>query len=303
MCPVGTKFALSGREKIEEHGGEGVKVLLTGARGNLARAIAAASDWHIVPLNREDWSDLGGLCSGASGGLRDGARVDAILHAAFDLGTRFLDDPTGFVESNILTTARLLDATRKHGISRFYYVSSAAVYSGGHFYGTVKKLNERMVRSVCEDAGVVFASFRIFNLFGGDDRFSVVHRLDRAVRGSAPFVLNNSGNEWRDFIHVDDAARAIVAVVNSGRGLGEIDVGTGRAVRVADIVEIARRAAPRMQIIDATVEDSAKFSCADMSMLREVADAPSVNLPCWLAERYGLGTVANPGAHHLAPSA
>jgi len=277
-----------------------LKVVLTGSRGNLARAIITKADWQVVPLNREDWSDLDGLCSGASGGLRDGAMVDAIIHAAFDVQGAFGRDPMSFVESNVLATARLLSAARDHGISRFFYVSSAAVY--GHerspearrviapatLYGLIKLLNERLVRSFCEDAGISFTTFRLFNLFGGDDRFSVIHRLDRAVGGKEPFVLNNGGNDWRDFIHVDDAARIIVAVVNSGRFPGEIDVGTGCATRIADIVDFVRQVAPSVQIFHANTQPGAAFSCADISLIRDIAGDDFVSLPAWLAGRYGL---------------
>ncbi len=275
-------------------------MVLTGSRGNLARAIISAADWQVVPLNREDWSDLDGLCSGASGGQRDGARVDAILHAAFDLQESVSRDPRAFVESNLLATAKLLSAARACGISRFFYVSSAAVYGHCHspdgvrttapvtLYGLVKLLNERLVRSFCEDSQISFTTFRLFNLFGGDDRFSVIQRLDRAVQRSEPFVMNNGGNDWRDFIHVDDAARVIVAVVNSNRFPGEIDVGTGYAARIADIVDIVRQAAPSLKIIHSNAQCGPAFSCADTSVIRDIAGDDFVSLPAWLADRYGL---------------
>ncbi len=288
-----------------------MKILLSGAKGNLGRAIAAHANFELVELNREDWTDLDGLCSGASGGNRNGRPVNTIIHGAYDLTARVDSDPESVVQSNIMTTARLLTAAKRHGISRFCYVSTCAVYGEDQEgrqvttqppatpYGKIKKLNEMMIDSFCAANKIEHVTCRVFNLYGGRDRFSILHHLDAAIRSDRPFVLNNAGEEWRDFIHVDDAARAIMSVATSSSVWNEFDVGTGKAIKVADIVSTLQRANPSLKIVHA-LRPGPKFSCADADKIQKILPAGFLSLPVYLNQRYQIPDLPSVPFEHSA---
>lgn len=288
-----------------------MKILLSGAKGNLGRAIVAQANFEMVELNREDWTDLDGLCSGASGGARSGRPVNTIIHGAYDLSARLDSDPESVVESNIMSTARLLMAAKRHGISRFCYVSTCAVYGedgdGRQVtteppatpYGKIKKLNELMIESFCTANQIQHVMCRVFNLYGGHDRFSILHHLDAAIRSDRPFVLNNAGEEWRDFIHVDDAARAITSIATSSSVWSEFDVGTGKAVKVADIVSTLKRANPGLRIVHA-LRPGPKFSCADTGKIQKILPAGFLSLPVYLNQRYQIPDLPSVPFEHSA---
>ncbi|NBQ52018.1 MAG: SDR family oxidoreductase [Proteobacteria bacterium] len=288
-----------------------MKILLSGAKGNLGRAISAHANFELVELNREDWTDLDGLCSGASGGTRNGSSVNTIIHGAYDLSARVEVDPESVVASNIMSTARLLMAAKKHGISRFCYVSSCAVYGEGEDgrqvptlppttpYGKIKKINEMMIHSFCEANKIQHVTCRVFNLYGGNDKFSILHHLEKAIHSDRPFVLNNGGQEWRDFIHVDDAARAIVSLATGDDPWNEIDVGTGEAVQIADIVSAMQRANPRLRIVNAQ-RPGPKYSCADAGRIGKIMPHGFISLPVYLTRHFQIPDLMPASFEHSA---
>jgi UDP-glucose 4-epimerase len=276
-----------------------MKILLSGSRGNLGRAISAHTSCKVVGLNREDWDSLDILCSGSAGPFADGRVVEAIIHCAYDLFSPVTGSPVAYVDSNVMATARLLAAASRHGIGAFYYISSAAVYGNvardgqsgqvnpATIYGMTKRLNEQLVRSVCTAEGISFGSFRIFNLYGGNDRFSVIHHLDLAIRGIKPFVMNNHGLDYRDFIHVEDAAKAILSIVEKGASVGEVDVGTGLGIQISEVVNVVRLLVPGLPVTVAPGQGDGAVSRADITSIRGFYKEEFVKLPAWLEVRYG----------------
>ena len=278
-----------------------MKILLTGSRGNLGQAIVAharqlnqiGSGVKIVEINRDNWGQLDEICEGREQ-ASDTTPVGAILHAGYDLHTQLGVSPVEMIDSNLMTTARLLAAAKRHGITRFGYVSSCAVYGNGPTpegtcspttpYGTIKHLNETMVESFAKANGMTSIAFRVFNLYGGRDRFSIVHHLHEAARGGSEFRLNNEGEEFRDFIHVDDVARAITAAMVMNCNGGHIDVGTGMATQIRSIMAIAQDLYPGLRITcNGPRRGGPNYSCADVTRLRSIFHGDFINLPGYLS--------------------
>src|SRR5262249_15079984 len=150
--------------------------------------------------------------------------TDLVIHAGWDLKTNVAESPRTVVASNIEATARLLEEMRRVGSRRLFYVSSCAVYGDSqetsetsacapvNINGITKLLNERMIESFCQRAGIAFTIFRIFNIFGGNDQFSVISKLRNAIESNGEFRLNNDGVSQRDFVHVDDVATIMLKV-------------------------------------------------------------------------------------------
>ncbi len=281
-----------------------MKILLTGSRGNLGQAIVAhashvnqnGSGLKIVELNRDNWGQLDAICEGREQACQI-TPVVAILHAGYDLHTQLAVSPVEMIDSNLMTTARLLAAAKRHGITRFGYVSSCAVYGNGSSheatctpttpYGTIKHLNEMMVESFAKANGMTSIVFRVFNLYGGRDRFSIIHHLQEAARGGREFRLNNGGEEFRDFIHVDDVARAITAAMAMNCDGGHIDVGTGMATQIRSIMAIALDLYPSLRITcNGPRRGGPNYSCADVTRLRSIFHGDFVNLPAYLTQMF-----------------
>jgi nucleoside-diphosphate-sugar epimerase len=273
-------------------------IAISGIEGNLASHIAALAAEPIIGIGRNCWHTLDDQ-------LENSGQVGAIIHAAHDFKTQSGDAPTLWINSNLSTTARLLEATRAYGIGTFCYISSSAVYLtdgwaradfdlesvkcpryGGGTYAEVKRMNEVLIEDFCERNGIRWVSCRVFNLFGGTDQHSLINALNRSIKNGHPFILNHQGNDTRDYIHVKDAADIIYRVVKDNRHRGYIDVGTGTDLRVGDIVEKYRDLHPDLIVEYSKTNDrrGPTRSRANSFVSRSIIGRPFISLHSCLAQ-------------------
>ncbi|GAC1331780.1 MAG: NAD-dependent epimerase/dehydratase family protein [Steroidobacteraceae bacterium] len=174
--------------------------------------------------------------------LAGGSAVGASLHAPLEDFNR----TTG-------TTARLLEWLRVHSpASKLIVASSAAVYgdtAGAPAeesraaapvspYGYHKFMMEQLCREYSRVFGLETCVLRMFSVYGEGLRKQLL--WDCSVKLTAQtrsIELGGSGEELRDWIHIDDA----VAMIRRASELASIDSpilngGSGRAVRVRDVV-------------------------------------------------------------------
>ena len=77
---------------------------------------------------------------------------------------------------------------------------------------------------------------RIGNPYGpGQRRLAIYDLARRALREGAPLHIRGDGCEVRDFIHGEDAARALVAIARRGEPGGVYNVGSGRPVSLREV--------------------------------------------------------------------
>lgn len=236
-----------------------MRILLTGAEGNLGSAFRRRPGFDIVPVGRNDWPQLAGL-------LRTG--IDAVIHAAWDIRTSPTKEPVAVLDANLGTTARLLEACRDAGIRKLGFVSTSGVYGDSpdtaedapyapvSFNGLAKLLGERLVADFCSEIGIECQVYRVFNTFGGTDRFSILRHLRSAVDRGTPFTLNNGGDAERDFIHVDDVARIVGDLIQRTLPASQVNVGTGRSTRIADIVAAVQEHHPELVLRHQSVREA-----------------------------------------------
>jgi len=253
-----------------------MKIVLTGANGNLAQNFAqqaVGSGLEIVPVVRDSWDQIDQLMPGA----------DAVLHAAGDIRTSPKSHPYNYLDSNLITTAQLLELCVKHSVPRFYFVSSCAVYGDINsasesqvchpvsINGKLKKINEDIVEEFCLANDIRFSCFRVFNLFGGNDRFSIVYYLARAAKNQTSFSLNNNGLSQRDFIHVSDVAEIILKMIKANVFPTHVNVGTGYPTKIADLLDVVKSRYPEIKT-HFTFNQEIEYSRADTTLLNELID-------------------------------
>jgi UDP-glucose 4-epimerase len=274
-----------------------MNILLTGADGNFGsefrRQTDAKSDVHVIPVGRGDWAGLDEKM----------ALADVVVHAASDLRTSASLSPTRLLESNVMSTAALLEAAHKRQLKRLVFLSSCAVYGEDMrtgedslccpitINGISKHLNEKLVAEFCTANRIEYQILRVFNSYGGDDRFSIFSKLKRALQNGTPFTLNNDGRMQRDFIHVADVASVVLNLLDARVQHTHLNIGTGVATKIATLVDMVQAQFPRLVIQRGTTQE-AEYSRADTARLREFWQGDFIRIEDYVQHQFA-GYVAS----------
>jgi len=255
-----------------------MRALVTGARGFagswLAKALLEAGaevtslDCGGDERSGIDLLDIAADTEDVGGDLRDGELVLSLLRrrsidAVFHLAAQAIvgdanASPTPTFETNIQGTWVLLEACRAAGVEVTVVASSDKAY-GPHEelpyiegaalqpvypYDVSKAATDLIARSYWHTYGLPVAVTRFANLYGGGDRnFSrLIPEAVTAVLDGRPPVIRSDGSPERDFLYVEDAAAAYLAVaeaLHSGDVGGEaFNAGWGRPHPVREVAEL-----------------------------------------------------------------
>jgi len=155
-------------------------------------------------------------------------------------------------------------------------------------YGICKDATRRVVEGFGERAGIEVAWGRVFLLYGpGEDERRLVANVARSLVAGKR-AATSAGTQLRDFLHVEDVARAFAALTDSSL-LGAVNIASGEAVTVRFIVEQLGHAAGHPELLDLgalpTRPGEPPEITADVSRLRdELALTPQIALGDGLAQ-------------------
>ena len=297
--------------------------LVTGGRGFVGAWLAKAlldRGTEVVSLDRDrfgpstlDLLGIEGEIEDAEGDLNDaglldgllaGRNVDTVFHLAAEtiVGT-VQDSPARGFETNVRGTWTVLEACRRAGVQRVVVASSDKAY-GAHEelpyredfalrptapYEASKAAADVIARSYWHSYGLPVAVTRFANIYGGGDlNFSrlVPETISAVLDGRAP-VLRSDGSPERDFLYVEDATAAYLAIAEGLDGDGvrgeAFNAGGGEARAVGEVVALVIRLAEADVEPDVrgggTPEGEIDRQWVDPSKLRERCGwAPSVGL-------------------------
>ena len=168
---------------------------------------------------------------------------DYVYHFA---GLADLDDATTqarkTVEQNILGTALLLDAAVAARIKRFIFASTIYVYSElGGFYRCSKQSGELYVEEYQRRFGLDYTILRHGTLYGprADERNSLHRYLQQALRERC-IRFSGSPGDVREYIHVRDAARLSVQILDEEFRNQHIILTGHHPTKVVDLLNMIR---------------------------------------------------------------
>ena len=168
-----------------------------------------------------------------------------------------LEAPIADLDAHVHSTIELLEAARRGSVGAVILASSAAVY--GRFdgavtettptkpisaYGASKLTAEIYLSTYCRQFGLDGRVARIANPYGPGQRKYVVYDLARrAVTQAPPLRLRGTGEEVRDFVYVDDAVSALIAIAMTGAPGETYNIGSDRPVRMLTVAQLVAEAA------------------------------------------------------------
>jgi UDP-glucose 4-epimerase len=190
---------------------------------------------------------------------------DAIIHLAALVSVQeSIQDPALNYRLNVHGTHLVAEAARRHGVRRVVFASSAAVYGDAGRsplneqagirpispYGAAKLASESILLGHAVAFGLTVRCQRYFNVYGPrqdpKSPYSGVISIfgDRLRAGLAPTIFGD-GEQTRDFIAVDDVARAnVLAATTPQIRSGVANICTGRATTLNQLAAVLRGLVP-----------------------------------------------------------
>ncbi|GAC1622122.1 MAG: UDP-glucose 4-epimerase GalE [Ktedonobacteraceae bacterium] len=198
---------------------------------------------------------------------------DGVLHfAALSLVGESVQLPERYYRNNVVGSLNLLDAMRAGGVARLVFSSTAATYGEPEEvpilettptrptnpYGGSKVAVDQMISFEAAAHGLAAVSLRYFNVAGASGSLGEMHNPEthlipivlQAAAGQRPPVQiygsdyeTPDGTAIRDYIHVEDLARAhLLALASAQAGQHRIyNLGNGHGFSVREVIEAARK--------------------------------------------------------------
>lgn len=221
-----------------------------------------------------------------AGVMRD---VEIVFHLAASVGNvRSIEQPVEDSEVNVIGTIRVLEAARRAGVKKIVCSSSAAIFGElqrlpideGHPtepdspYGVSKLAEEKLCLAFGRIYDLDAICLRYFNVYGVNQRYDAYGNVipifaDRLLRGK-PLTIYGDGEQTRDFVSVDDVARANLLAARSRGVSGAFNIASGVATTINRLAAMMSE----MSDVEATIEHTearkgeVRDSRADISAAR-----------------------------------
>lgn len=223
-------------------GGARVAVLDDLSRGSFANINPKVNFYHGNIIDREFVDET-----------IERERPEVVIHHAAQVDVqRSVEDPADDANINIIGTINILEGSRRCGVRKVVYASSAAVYGDPAYlpideahplmplsgYGISKHTVEHYLAAYRSLYGLEYTALRYANVYGprqdalGEGGVVAIF-IDRLLKGEVPKIFGN-GEQTRDFIYAADVAAANLAAINRGDGM-VVNISTGRATSVNDL--------------------------------------------------------------------
>ena len=238
-------------------------------------------------------------------------KPDAIIDAAARVGGILVnnDFPYQFLMENMQIQNNLIQAAHEADVQKFIFLGSSCIYPKfapqplkeeylltdsleptNEWYAIAKISGVKLCEAIRKQYGKDFVSLMPTNLYGSHDNFDLKssHVLPAMIRkfheakenNHAPVELWGSGIPMREFLHVDDMAKAVVFAVENKLPEHLYNVGTGTDVTIKQLAEIIRKeVGHRGEIIwDSSKPDGTPRKLMDVSKMNEMGWKHSIEL-------------------------
>ncbi|MDR6963056.1 NAD-dependent epimerase [Shewanella putrefaciens] len=158
-------------------------------------------------------------------------KFDRVIHLAAQAGVRYsIENPMAYADSNLVGHLNILEGCRHNKVQHLIYASSSSVYglnektpfstadSVDHpvsLYAATKKSNELMAHSYSHLYDMPTTGLRFFTVYGPWGRPDMAPFIfTKKILEGQPIDINNNGDMWRDFTHVEDIAEGVIRIAD-----------------------------------------------------------------------------------------
>ena len=297
----------------------GKRVWVAGHRGMVGSALLrrlAQVDCTLLTVAREDL-DLTRQVE-VEGWMNE-ARPQAVFLAAAKVGGIVANDrwPAQFLYDNLAITANVIHGAEAAGVEKLLFLGSSCIYPKmapqpieenalltgpleptNEWYATAKLAGLKLCQAYRREYGCDFIAAMPTNLYGPEDNFDlntshVIPALMRKaheakLRNDRQLVIWGTGTPRREFMHVDDAAEALVHLMTHYSGQMHVNVGVGRDLTILELAKLIVDVVGFTGRIetDPSKPDGTPRKLLDVSKITSLGWQPKIGLKQGLASTY-----------------
>ena len=182
-----------------------------------------------------------------------------------------------YISNTILATSIVLDYFKNTKINKIIYTSSSSVYGNNilcnekdelkpmNLHSSLKISNEKMIEKYCMQKNIDYTIARIFNMYGGNDKFSIISKIIKGYKDKKNITIINNGNAIRDFIHIDDVVEVYIKLLEL-KNIKILNVGTGEGNSIQGILKFLSNNKIKINTTN-VFQNELKISTADNQLL------------------------------------
>ena len=217
--------------------------------------------------------------------------------------------PVEFLSENIQIQTNLMDGSHNSGVQKFVFLASSCVYPKNcpqpikeeyvltgpleptnSAYAMAKLSGIELIKSYRRQFGHKWISVMPTNLYGPNDNFDLESShvfpalirkfIDAKHSGAKSVTLWGSGKPRREFLHVDDLAKAIVVCLEKYNSDQQINIGTGKDLTIKELsTKIAKSVGFDGEVNwDTNREDGTPQKVLDIKKISDLGWKPSISL-------------------------
>jgi len=286
-------------------------ILVAGATGLAGSAIVRELTRIGRPVVGISSKDVDLLDRNATFNYLNKLKPNAVIAAAAKVGGISANNnyPVKFLSENIRIQTNLIDAAHSAKVGKFVFLASSCVYpkncpqpikeeyvltgvleSTNSAYAIAKLAGIELIKAYRKEFGHRWISVMPTNLYGPNDNFdlesshvfpALIRKFIEAKKSNTDSVkLWGTGKPKREFLHVDDLAKAIIICLENYDADQQINIGTGIDLTVAELAEkIAKNTGFTGSINwDAAREDGTPQKVLDIQKITNLGWKPTINL-------------------------
>jgi GDP-L-fucose synthase len=231
-----------------------------------------------------------------------------VVLAAAKVGGILANDsyPADFISENLLIQINVMDAALTFGVERLLFLGSSCIYpkfsrqpisedalmtgpleTTNEAYAIAKIAGIKQVQAIRKQHGKSWISAMPTNLYGPGDNYdekashvlpALIRRYENASQQGDQIVINwGTGNPLREFLYVDDLAKAALFLMDNYDGNDHVNVGVGQDISIRDLSSIISE---ETEFSGETVWDTSKPDGTP----RKLLDVSRINKMGWTAE-------------------
>ena len=235
-------------------------------------------------------------------------KVDYVFHLAAESRLQpAIQNPINAVHKNCVGTATILQCAREAGVKRFIYSSTSSGYGNNPYpnietqpddclnpYSASKVAGEKFCKMYYNLYGLETVVLRYFNVFGlrcptRGQYAPVIGIFRRQSDSGEPLTIVGDGSQRRDFVHVEDVARAnyLASIMPLKKGghdyTGEVfNVGSGKNCSIQEIGDVISD----NQVYISKRDGEMETTLADISKIRSVLGwKPEIDVLQWVKDQ------------------